>query len=309
MANYITVDGGTTNTRVSLVIDGKIFATKKNSVGARAGIDGTSAQRIFIRDAIKEMLSDASLKETDIEKILASGMISSEFGLLKLDHIAAPAGILELHDSMHEVVLPDISEIPFSFIRGVKLVSGELNETDVMRGEETELVGLVPQKNTVYILPGSHSKIIFTDELARIEKFYTMLTGEMIYALSQHTILKDAVDLSIGEIDEDYLMRGYRYAVNEGLNEALFKVRMLKNMFACDKISLYSFFIGAVLSGEIKKMLRLNPKGFVIAGKEQIKLATYAILKSESKADITLVDADAVDNSVIFGAIKIFENK
>ena len=69
MANYITVDGGTTNTRVSLVIDGKIFETKKNSVGARAGIDGTSAQRIFIRDAIKEMLSDASLKETDIPHI------------------------------------------------------------------------------------------------------------------------------------------------------------------------------------------------------------------------------------------------
>ena len=70
MANYITVDGGTTNTRVSLVIDGKIFETKKNSVGARAGIDGTSAQRIFIRDAIKEMLSDEIGRASCRERVL-----------------------------------------------------------------------------------------------------------------------------------------------------------------------------------------------------------------------------------------------
>ena len=309
MANYITVDGGTTNTRVTLVLDGKVFATKKNSVGARAGIDGTTAQRTFIKDAIIELIDAASIKESDIKKILASGMITSEFGLLKLDHIPAPAGVGELHDSMHEVVLSDISNIPFCFIRGVKLASESLNETDVMRGEETELAGLSPKANTVYVLPGSHSKIIFTDDSGRIEKFYTMLTGEMIYALSQYTILKDAVDLSIKDINEEYLLRGYRYASSEGLNEALFKVRMLKNIFACDKVSLYSFFLGAVLSGEIQKMIRLNPEGFVIAGKEQIKLATYYILKSESEAAITLVDADEVDNSVVHGAIKIYECK
>ena len=307
MANYITVDGGTTNTRVSLVSDGKILSTKKFSLGARASIGDNTAQRVAIRDAIGELLDGSGLSAKDITRVLASGMITSEFGLIKLDHISAPAGIRELHEGMYETVLEDITDIPFVFIRGVKLASGVLTESDVMRGEETETVGLSAGGHSVYILPGSHSKIIFTDECERIEKFYTMLTGEMIFALSQSTILKDAVDLTVTDINEQYLLDGYRYAASEGLNEALFKVRILKNMFSAERCEIYSFFLGAVLSGEIKKVLRLAPEKIVIGGKEQIKLATAMILRAETDTDVVLCDKETVEESVVRGAIKIYE--
>ena len=228
MTCYITVDGGTTNTRVSLIKGGECVGTKKYPIGARAGIDGTDAQKGVIREAITELLSAAALDECDVTCILASGMITSEHGLINLPHIQTPAGVNELHTAMHECVLEDISKIPFVFIRGVKSVSSELSEYDVMRGEETELIGLAPKAECVYILPGSHSKIIYTDESARIKSFYTMLSGEMIAALSSGTILKDAVDLTVTETDKDFLMRGYNYATKEGLGEALFKVRILK---------------------------------------------------------------------------------
>lgn len=39
MKNYITIDGGTTNTRVSLVKGEEIVKTIKLAVGARVGID------------------------------------------------------------------------------------------------------------------------------------------------------------------------------------------------------------------------------------------------------------------------------
>ena len=39
MFNYITIDGGTTNTRLSLVINGEIIRTVKYNVGARVGVD------------------------------------------------------------------------------------------------------------------------------------------------------------------------------------------------------------------------------------------------------------------------------
>ena len=55
-----------------------------------------------------------------------------------------------------------------------------------------------------YVLPGSHSKLIHVDGAGRIVDFTTMLTGEMIAALSQNTILKDAVYLAGTRLDESW---------------------------------------------------------------------------------------------------------
>ena len=38
MANYITIDGGTTNTRISLIKDLTITDTLKFNIGAKGGI-------------------------------------------------------------------------------------------------------------------------------------------------------------------------------------------------------------------------------------------------------------------------------
>ena len=53
MANYITIDGGTTNTRVSLVCNNTILATKKMSIGA--GKKDIVSLKNAIKTAIKEI--------------------------------------------------------------------------------------------------------------------------------------------------------------------------------------------------------------------------------------------------------------
>jgi 2-dehydro-3-deoxygalactonokinase len=235
-------------------------------------------------------------------------MITSEFGLCTLPHIEAPAGVRELHDAMHEVPLPEITSIPFVFIRGVKTV-GALEETDMMRGEETELCGLMPEgtRDALYVLPGSHSKLIETDREGRIVRFSTMLTGEMIAALSAGTILKDAIDLSIKETDEQALIDGCRYAMEKGINEALFKVRILKNLFQKTPVEVYSFFLGAILADEISTILRSSQHLVVIGGKAQIKRATAHLLSKLSDKEIAVLDDETVDACVVHGAIKIYE--
>ena len=75
MANYITIDGGTTNTRVSLVKDYEIIGTVKISLGARSGIDSKEPLKNAIKDGIEKLLSDNDLSENDITRILAAGMI------------------------------------------------------------------------------------------------------------------------------------------------------------------------------------------------------------------------------------------
>jgi len=309
MANYITIDGGTTNTRVSLVKDYEIIGTVKISLGARSGIDSKEPLKNAIKDGIEKLLSDNDLSECDITRILAAGMITSEFGLYRADHITVPAGIGELHDTMVEVKLDEISEIPFVFIRGVKTVSDKLEETDMMRGEEAELIGIMNTDDgeCVYILPGSHSKIIIVDSKGRITQFSTMLTGEMIASLSSGTILKGTVDLSCDKTDDKYLIQGYKYCIERGINEALFKVRILKNLFNCTTEEAYSFFIGVVLADEINAVLKVKADKVVIGGRKQIKEAMSVILKAVSDKTVVSLSEDEVDKSSSFGMIKIYE--
>ncbi len=309
MSLYITIDGGTTNTRLSLVRDGKLADGVKLGIGARRGIEDGELLKSEIKRAIGLLLQRNRLSEKDVACILASGMITSEFGLCHLEHISAPAGIRELHEGIEKIRLSEISEIPFAFIRGVKLASDDFASLDVMRGEETELMGIISEDygECIYILPGSHSKIIKVDGEGRIVDFSTMMTGEMISALSQQTILKDAVDLGISEIDNDYLLRGYDYAIKEGVNKALFKVRILKNFCGSDKKEVYSFFFGVVLSGEIRQIVADGARTVVIGGRMQIKNAMAQILKNRDGKRVVLIDEDAVNASTAVGAIRIYE--
>jgi len=65
-------------------------------------------------------------------------------------------------------------------------------QEDVMRGEETQLLGLLhlrPGFDGAVILPGTHSKWV---ELrgGRIVRFQSAMTGEMYEVLSQHSVLR-----------------------------------------------------------------------------------------------------------------------
>ncbi len=307
MACYITIDGGTTNTRLFLVRDGSVTATLKYSIGARASIDGKEPLKAAIREGITRLLTDAGLCESDIECVIASGMITCEHGLCELPHVSTPAGIDELSRSIEMRTFPDISAIPFVFIRGVKTVN-ELLDTDMMRGEETELIGIMSAAPAgAYLLPGSHSKLIFVDEGGRITDFCTMLTGEMIHALCSSTILKDAVDLG-ASIDVDALEMGYNAAESIGINSALFKVRIMKNLFGKSPECVYSFFLGAVLYGELREVIAAAPARVTIGGKRQLREASAAILEKRLSCPVTMLTDEQVEGCTAIGAVRIFEH-
>lgn len=309
MQRYLTLDGGTTNTRIRLVCNGDIVDTLKIPKGARANMEEAGSLDVAVCEGISTILSRNSMTEKDIHRILASGMVTCEFGLCSLPHIIAPAGIRELHESMCERTLSHISSIPFIFIRGVRLSGESLEHADMMRGEEVELIGMGGgEANTLYVLPGSHSKLILTDAEGKITDFSTMLTGEMIFALAGSTILKDAVDLSIDEVDEARLVQGYLYAGKSGINEALFKVRILKNLFGASPRECYSFFLGAVLADEISAICSSPALRVVIGGREQIKNATRILLShTECNKTLVLLTEEEVERSTTLGMIQIYE--
>lgn len=306
-AIYVTVDGGTTNTRISLVRGGMVIQTIKLSAGC--GNTDKNSLSYEIKNGINDILSANSIDEKSVSKILASGMLTSGLGICELDHAILPIGLKELHMLMKEVELKNISNIPFVFVRGIKKQSDELCGTDIMRGEETELMGIADKKygDCIYILPGTHSKIIHMDENGKIDDFSTMMTGEMIAALSKNTILRDAFSLETAALNTEFLLKGFDYCRKFGINESLFKIRVLKNNFSKTSDECYSFFLGTVLCGEIISIINNHTKNVVIGGRKHIRLAIYEILKNRTHKSILALDDKEVDSSVTNGLIKIYE--
>ena len=307
MKIYFAIDGGTTNTRVNLVADGKITDTVKINIGARKSIGGNSELKEAVKKAICDLLKKHNLSEDDVICAIASGMITSEYGLCKLDHLVAPVGIAELHNAVKKVELPEISKIPFVFIPGVKLCGKSLDENDMMRGEETELMGLSDGGECVYVLPGSHSKLVTTDKEGRIADFGSMLTGELIAALVSSTILKDSVDFSVENINSEYLLKGYNYCETHGVNASLFKVRVLRNLLGATAEQTYNFFMGVALHDEIEQIAKCKENKVVIGGRRQIKEAMGELLRNVTDKQITELSESEVDSSTVKGMIRVYE--
>lgn len=310
MSRYIAIDGGTTNTKIFLVCDKQI---KGNLVtkGVKYNNGDNNEYKAEIKDALSQLLKDNNLTEADIDKIICSGMITSETGLCPLKHLETPCGIAEMADGMYETEIKDVSSLPFVFIRGVKTKAERFEDADMMRGEETEFAGIAEadSSNSIYVFPGTHSKIIHTDNQGRISDFSTEFTGELIEIISKNSILKSSIDMSCTEFSEEYLIRGYEYATKKGLNSALFKVRVLGNLFDGSKEEVYSFFIGAVLSAEINNIIKTQKENVVIVGKHPLCIATEILLNACSDKKVARLADERSSHAAVYGMIKIYETK
>lgn len=308
MSNYITIDGGTTNTRIALVAKSKTLEVRRFPIGAgNAGFDNPEVKQT-LRQCIQSILSDNNMPESAITRILASGMITSDRGLVNLPHIPAPAGIDDLHSNLCETTIAEVSSVPFVFVPGLKIQSENFERSDMLRGEETELIGLFRGEG-LYILPGSHSKLITVDGNRRITAFETMLTGEMITALSQNTILKDSIHLKAAKTDGEFLRKGYEYCRTNGINAALFKARVLDKLYSQTSAQVYSFFMGAVLCGEIDRILQKKPKRIILSGRTEIKEAMAVLLTAAASAAVEMIRDEEAEQATRYGAIKIYEHR
>ena len=309
MTRYITIDGGTTNTRLSLIEDRKPVKTVKYPVGAGTDTRDNGLLARTVGEGIKALLNACSLTERDITAVIASGMITSEYGLCLLPHLSLPAGRKELHEGMETVSLPHVTSLPISFIRGVRTLGEEPAQTDMMRGEETELVGLPFYENAVYVLPGTHSKIVEIDGEGRIVRFSTHMTGEMAAALSSHTILREAVSLETTDADREALLAGYTAAREHGLSAALFKVRVGKNLFGYNEKQTYGFFLGSILASEVQAILKTDRPRVVIGGKKALREALCFLLLAHGEKQILCASDEEVALCTALGAVRVYEDR
>ena len=307
MSNYITIDGGTTNTRLRRVREHTVASEVRIAMGAKDCTLGNATHKNLIKEKLKELLRAVNAEEKDIRSIIVSGMLTSEFGLYNLPHLTAPVGIKELHDSMMRADT-EISTIPCYFIPGVKVQSENAYQIDMMRGEECEYFGISEQlaPNSVCIMPGSHTKHIFSDENKRISSLRTFLSGEMIAALSQNTILSKSIDLSIADFDGKALLSGYDCVRELGINRALFHTRIMDNILKKTPMELYSFFLGAILCEEAETLAECKNQIY-ICGQKNIRKSLIYLLKNRLSLSVSEISDSYSELAAAIGAVKIFE--
>lgn len=321
----ITVDTGTTNTRMKLIGKNNIIFESKANIGVRdTAISGSNkGLKEGLKNCIYNLIKNAGVKENDIEFILASGMIGSDVGIYELPHITAPAGINDLSRSMKSVIIDDISSIPFLIIPGVKnkcecLTMDNINSIDIMRGEETETFGIMDilgiDGPLIIILPGSHTKIVEIDNKNRIAACHTTLCGEIISAISKNTILNSSLPENLIEkIDKEFLILGCNYSRLYGFNKACFRVRLMEQFKIADSSKIANFFVGSVLADDLKVIKDvvnkyISPK-IIIGGSNPLRQSFSTLLRNESLNDCDIIELSNEDVNLCTtkGALKIFK--
>ena len=291
----VTVDAGTTNTRVRIWKNNQLCASSADGTGIRDIAAGGVPQQAVasIKALLDDALSKAHASRAEIGAIVASGMITSDLGLCPLPHLTAPVTLRQLAEGARSQLIPQIAPVPIWFIPGIKNATTgkgltDCDTMDMMRGEEVEVFGLLRQRPlsgpALIVLPGSHTKLVRLDAEQRIAACATTMAGEVLDALTHCTVLAHSLRGFAQHPDEDYLLQGADLCNRVGITRAAFAVRILDSFTEASDSQRASFLLGAVLSADIAAMkqsaaLALVPEStIVIAGKAPLQQALSKLI-------------------------------
>ena len=315
-----TIDTGTTNTRVTLWRDRVAVAQAARPVGVRnTALTGSrNALQVGVREALMAALQQAGTPETGLGLVLASGMISANVGLHEVPHLPAPAGRAELAAGMVSAAIAEVCTLPVWFIPGVRnrtsdIGLDEIDLVDMMRGEETETIGLVDRlaisRPAVVVLPGSHTKFVQLDAGQRITGCATTLAGELLQVISQHTLLAGSLDSGFAsELAPRALLTGARAAGRVGLGRACFSVRALELFTDQDRNARANFLLGAVLGADLLALRHSRAIGvdsgvdIFVAGSPLWRDAFCLLLRDDGFFQREIVAVDAAQQLHLAGA-------
>jgi 2-dehydro-3-deoxygalactonokinase len=159
--------------------------------------------------------------------VLICGMAGARHGWREAPYLDAPADLSTLAAAAVTASQPG-ARLYARILPGVCQRAG--GGEDVMRGEETQLLGLttlLPHFSGIVCMPGTHCKWV---ELCgrRVERFATVMTGELFDLLRAHSVLRDACS---GSGQAPAHAEGFQRGLCEGveapqrLPALLFKVR------------------------------------------------------------------------------------
>jgi 2-dehydro-3-deoxygalactonokinase len=292
----IAVDWGTSRLRAWLV-----------DSGGRAIAEADSDQGIGTISGGHEAIFEALVAAWPKVPAIMAGMVGSRQGWREAAYVPCPATPAAL--AMQITRFATSGGRPMAIVPGL-VFAAPLRDGDVIRGEETQIIGLIdrqPDFSGTAILPGTHSK------WARIEKgtvvdFQTFITGELFALLSQksflrHSVAEDRRDLSQAP---DFALAVKRTA-HDGLPflGALFSVRARQLLTDVSRENNLAYLSGLVIGGEIAAARSVHALGSATAMRI---VGSRSLARAYRKAlEIVGLPAEALDGSelVLGGLLRL----
>ena len=277
---WIGADWGTSNLRVfALDRAGKLLGEKQSDRGM-ATLQTSEYERTLLS------LIDPWLSTDQTTPVIICGMAGARQGWKEARYRTVPSTPAS-GDNTTRVTTTDPR-------LAVYLLPGlcQQKPSDVMRGEETQLAGLlalIPDYNGVVCLPGTHSKWACISD-GQVVRFKTFMTGELFAILSEKSVLRHSVDTQ--QWDQDAFLAAAIIARKDPAMavSTLFSLRaeslLLNTGAAQSRSTLSGLLIGQEL-GLVEKHW-LTGDVVIIGAHHMARLYQAILLSSGSKA--TLMD-------------------
>jgi 2-dehydro-3-deoxygalactonokinase len=300
---FLSCDWGTSAFRLRLidVQSGNILAESSNTQGigvvytAWKKSGNNDSERIdfylaVINKAVKAIEKSIGAT-TDNIPIIISGMASSTIGMIELPYAKLP---FSLNGNDLQYIKTERTD---SFLHELIIISGACTYNDVMRGEETQLIGCSDGQTGgkhFFIFPGTHSKHVLVVD-GKATQLRTHMTGEFFELLSKKSILADSI--AAGGAIEDAgnkaaFEKGVAECWQENLLNSCFMVRTNQLFNRYSKTENYFYLSGLLIGAEIRELINNKITTITIAGNDKLALNYILALKLfRIETGITIVDA------------------
>ncbi|TNV20774.1 2-dehydro-3-deoxygalactonokinase [Buttiauxella sp. B2] len=231
--NYIAIDWGSTHLRAWLYRNGQCVDSLQLPYGVSRLVEQTA------REVFDKYIQPWRKPET--LPVVMAGMIGSDAGWQPVPYLACPVSLHELSAQLYEVA-PQVWIVP-----------GLNTLRNVMRGEETQLLGamqLAPA--SCYVLPGTHSKWVRVAN-GVVNGFSTAMTGELHHVLMNHSL----IGKGLPEQSED--PAAFQAGLQCGLDSPslvtrLFEARALRVLGELAPDSVSEWLSGLLIGAEVAAM-------------------------------------------------------
>ncbi|WP_375582440.1 2-dehydro-3-deoxygalactonokinase [Cyclobacterium xiamenense] len=315
MIQFLSCDWGTSSFRLRLVrvedmrIIGEYLSemgvqqANRDYLNAKDSSGRTFFYRKLIKKAVRSLESELHLDLAQT-MIICSGMASSSIGIDELPYAELPFPV-------------DGSRMNIQFYRPTEemdhplfLLSGVKSESDVMRGEETQLIGIILQlKNFdgsgVFVFPGTHSKHITVSKQV-VTDFQTYMTGEVFWLMSRSSILSKSVSEGEenGDASELAFIEGVRVGAKNNLLGSLFQVRTNDLFGKLVQNDNFHFLSGLLIGNELCNLVRNERRPVFLCAEGPLHY-WYAKALEILRVEAKVLSPQEVRQAVVYGQFEI----
>ena len=276
----LSCDWGTTSFRLRLIdtTTGNVIDESVSDEGIRAVYNewvkaGASEndRKAFYLAVIARHIEALAQQQPAMQKqlpVIVSGMASSTIGIKELPYTPVPF-FTDGRDILVETI-----EKTDCFPHDLSVISGACTDADVMRGEETQLVGCAGDSNTatqLLIFPGTHSKHVATKG-GRATDIATYMTGELFSLLSEQSILSASVQAG-GSTDEEAaaaFRKGVAAGQKQSLSHELFQVRTNQLFNRFSKQANFYYLSGLLIGAELGALSAKAVETLTLVGEKKL---------------------------------------